>query len=250
VATQMSSSQGYVDYYAQEIVSLTDMIKSATDSVSSALTGADQNMRDVLVAMSEDVVRGDDAADSAQTASDNLQGDAASMQALVLVDLLALQSRMSELFSEDCKSNVVQVPILSVDLDGFYAEPPSGLIRAVQDELDEISEVTQLVEVVSGGETLVAAVITVGVKVLQSYVYAEEKAAIEGALDEVLKGREYGEILTLDELHAAVDEATNGVDYVNVEIAGPVTYLDSAGNLVPGSSRVVTKGSVTVNQIT
>lgn len=250
ILSQMDSKQGHVDYYAAQIVALTDVIKSDTDTITLTLTGAAQNMKDVLVSMAAQVTAGAAGATAADAASDNLQGDAAAMQTIVLADLNSLRIRMSELFDADCKSNVVQVPILSIDLDGFYAAPPSGLIRAVQDELDEISEVTQLVEVVSGYETLIFAVITVGAKILPGYVYSEVKAAIEGALDEALKGRAYKQSLTIDELHEVIDAATFGVDYVDIEIAGPVAYIDAGGNLVPGPSRVVTKGSVTVIPIT
>lgn len=160
-----------------------------------------------------------------------------------------MSSRIGVLFSDDCLSNFVQVPILSLDSDGNYTNPSIGLIASLQSYLNGIKEVTQVVEVIDGYNSVVLAEIVVIVSVLDAYVPVEVKSQIESVIIGLLKGRDFNSPLYLDSLYDAVKDIY-GIEYVNIEITGPMGYhpsvIDSSGNLVPGESQVIALGTLSI----
>jgi hypothetical protein len=164
-------------------------------------------------------------------------------------NLTILEEHVDKILSADCKANLVTVPILVRDAAGFYTEPSNGLIGSLEDYLTERKEVTQTVEVVSGGKFLIYPVISVRVGVSQGYSLEQTRTAVETAIDGVLKDREFGDSLYLSDLIQVVLDV-EGVGFTNVVISGYTTLLettaqtaklDSEGNLIIDVSEVITK---------
>jgi hypothetical protein len=158
----------------------------------------------------------------------------------------AIVLHVDKMLSLDCKANLVTVPILAKDKSGFFANPSNGLINSLQRYLDSRKEVSQTVQVTNGGTALVAAQLVVRVGVLPNFSVSIVKTSVTTAIDGVLRDRAFGVSLYVSELMDAVT-VLDGVDFANIEIVGPSTYLDVSGNLIIPTEKVVTKGSVTFN---
>ena len=180
-----------------------------------------------------------------------LPGSALTLQTDILAALTDMQAHLSTLFDADCKANYVQVPIVSVNVDGDYVAPAAGLIYGLQTYLDGIKEVTQLVQVVDGSAMLVPVNVVIDVSVLPSYVAADVIADIEQAALEVLRGRDFNQPLYLHRMHDVVTLASKGIAYANVAMTAPThpTFVDSEGNVVTGASYVITRGTLTITEI-
>ena len=166
--------------------------------------------------------------------------------------LAQMHTRIGELYSENCLSNHVQVPILSLDLEGNYVAPSSGLMIALQTYLDRIKEVTQTIEVIDGSAVLVPAEIEVSLRVGEGYVPAEVIAVVEATILGLLKGRDFDQPLYLSQIYDAVVESSAGVAYANVEIVGPILIppvIDGEGNLVPAPNQIISYGSLTITEV-
>jgi uncharacterized phage protein gp47/JayE len=166
-----------------------------------------------------------------------------------------INAHVDAILAADCKANLVTVPILARDADGFYAAPSTSLIQALQAFLDARKEVTQTVVVTSGANFLVKAVLTVRIGIRLGVSSQVTKAGVETAIDGVLRDRVFGDSLYISELMDAI-LAVDGVLFANVTINGHLdsdnvtvltTKLDPSGNLIIPSSEVVTKGLITVN---
>jgi len=191
--------------------------------------------------------------DVADTIDPALANNAA---ATVTLALDTIDEHLDKILSADCKANLVTVPVLTRDAAGFYAEPSNGLIDSLETYLTARKEVTQTVEVVSGGKFLVYPWITARVGVDIGYSLEQVRTAGETAIDGVLKDREFGVSLYVSDLMDVI-LAVEGVSFANVTISGYTTLLsstlqtdklDSDGNLVIEESEVITKtpDSVTV----
>lgn len=164
-----------------------------------------------------------------------------------------IRDHIDRFLSMDCQANLVTVPVLSRDAGGFYAAPSSLLVQSLQDHLDERRAVEQVVAVVSGAQALVRAVVRVRIGLRAQSAESVAKVAVESAINAVLRGREFGVPLYVQELYRVV-EVVEGVEFANVIIEGALdrddntdtTKLDDEGNLVILDSEVVTRGSVTV----
>lgn len=178
----------------------------------------------------------------------DIQTDAASPAVTVSFDTEQLREHLSGLFDDSCKSNVVTVPILVEGREGFFQAPSTGLIRSLQTHLDEVKEVTHLVKVVSGASALVPAHIKMRIKYDPSYIKAEVRAEIIAGLDALLRRRDFHASLYISDLYAIV-ELINGINYINITIEEPAGKLDGDGNLIVGELEVVTKGSVTIEEV-
>lgn len=168
---------------------------------------------------------------------------------------VAVFDHVDQILAADCKSNLVQVPILARDAGGFYAAPSSSLIQALQSYLDGRKEVTQVVEVVSGEESLVPAVISIRLGVKTGFSLSLLQTAALAAVDGILRGRKFGQSLYIAPDFDRIGQI-EGAAFVNVRLLGyydtdGVTVLadllDASGNLIVPRSRVVTKGLVTVS---
>lgn len=161
----------------------------------------------------------------------------------------ALVDHVDAFLSSDCQSNLVEVPILALDSDGFYVAPTIALMKSLQSELDSRKEITQVVKVVSGESQLVAADVGVHIGVIQGYVEATVRSQAEAAVLSVLKKRDFGKNLKISELYWVLDpdEGTvDGIGFVNIKFNGPVGKIDANGNIVATDNEVVTRGTITV----
>lgn len=175
----------------------------------------------------------------------------------LLMDSLTQQvfDHVDAFLASDCQANLVVVPILSKNGAGFYAPPSLGLIKSLQSFLDARKEVTQTVSVTSGANSLIPVVLTVNVGVLQNFSQAVAETAVSTALDGLLKDRTFGQSLYISDVSRTV-LAVPGIAYVNVSILGYLvgvtvntTLNDSEGNLILDSSKVITKGTVTITSV-
>lgn len=180
-----------------------------------------------------------------------IEGEGQTAYEECLSKLGEMRVRIWELFSDDCLSNYVQVPILSLDLDGNYVAPSIGLRAALQSELDRIKEVTQVVEVVDGSPSLIGAEIRVKVSILDAYVPSEVVSQIRSVIVGMLKRRDFNSPLYLDALYEAVKQIA-GIGYVNIVITGPTVtppIIDADGNLVPSENTVIVYGSLDIEVV-
>jgi len=171
-----------------------------------------------------------------------------------IFDLLDLiYAHVDAFLADDCKANLIQVPILTKDVDGFFVAPSAALINALQAHLDSIKEVTQVPEVVSGEPWLVGAVIEGTIGVAEGYVKPTVLSNVLKAIDDILRDREFGQNLWLNEIMSVAPDPLTGVGgiegvaYAKLRITGPSAYLDATSqNLVIGQNLIITKGSVTI----
>jgi len=173
------------------------------------------------------------------TKTASIDGLAATLQSDILVETNAMRAQIAVLFSDDCMSNYVQVPILSLNADGEYVAPSVGLCMGLQAYLDTIKEVTQQVEVVDGTPALVQATIDLELHIGEAYIYAEEEAKIRAAIIALLKGRRFNQPLYESDLNRVIEAASVGIEYYNVRITGPAPYPDSDGNMVPPANKII-----------
>jgi hypothetical protein len=181
-----------------------------------------------------------------QSEIDSINTDAAATETSVTADIAALFLHLDTLFDSDCSANVVNVPILALGADGFYTGPSQGLVSALQVYLDEIKEVTQHVNVISGVGGLLKLAMTITGVYSSAYTRSEVRAAIESRIDDLLKGREFGDPLYLsapDRKSGVYDTLAkiSGLESVNVTITAPEDRIDSLGNVIPQELEVITK---------
>lgn len=173
----------------------------------------------------------------------------AQFETAIETELDAIFDHVDSFLSADCKANLIQVPILTRDVDGFLQEPSIALQRSLQTFLDARKEVTQVPEVVSGGPQLVLATITATIGITQDFVQATVLSNVSKAIDDLLRVRKFGVSLRLSDIYRVVVPDPNGlggvsgVSYANITITGPVLLVDSGGDLIIGQDQVVTKGS-------
>lgn len=156
--------------------------------------------------------------------------------------------RVDVILSGDCTANVVQVAILTIDVDGFFAGASQGLVAALQTFLDARKEATVTISVVSGDEFLIPADIATKISVSNVLVLEDVRQAVLTAIDTLLKSRDFGVDLRLSDVYKAI-VAVPGVKFAHVEFTGPLANIDSNGDLVVSDAYIVTKGDVTVEVI-
>jgi len=168
-------------------------------------------------------------------------------------ELQAIFDHVDGFLAADCQANLVQVPILTKDVDGFLVEPSITLQRSLQTYLEARKEVTQVVEVMSGGPFLVRADIVGRIAVVPGFVTATVLSNVQKRIDDLLRDRAFGASLRLSDVYTIVepDPQTGvggvvGVRYAIFEITGPVLKVDGDGNLIITKQEVITKGALTL----
>lgn len=159
----------------------------------------------------------------------------------------AIRTHLDDILSADGMANLITVPILSINSDGYYTAPSNGLIRSLETYLVEKSDVAHLVRVVSGAPSMVSVDITVSAKILTGYVFSEIATQIDTLVRTELKRRRYGVSLYLSRVHQIVQSIV-GIDVFNVVIDSD-TALDSFGNLIIGDENVIVPGTISVSQL-
>ena len=206
-------------------------LSTAQSALSAQLTLASTDMDSASASVTAMVV-----------AIDDINNNVADTTALIL-------SHVDSFLSSDCQTNLIEVPILTLDSDGFYAAPTIALVQSLQKYLDAKKETTQVVKVLSGASSLVAADISIHVGVLPGYVETTVKSKVEAATLSVLKQRAFGKSLKLSELYWQLEPETgsiDGISFVNVTIDGPISKKDGSGNISVLETEVVTRGTLTI----
>ena len=200
---------------------------------------------------------------SIRTDIDGIATDSTTIRATMttlLVDSVALEDNFDSLLAQvdahvdsflsaDCKANLIDVPVLTLDSDGFYVAPTQGLLTSLQRFLDAKKEVTQVIKVVGADYLLVRPTITANVGVIQGYSESSIRSQVEAAFLSVLKARAFGAPLNLSELYGPTSPASGtieGVSFINILITEPSGSLDSGGNLNVEQFEVVTRGTLTI----
>lgn len=237
-----------VSSQASTIISNVTSVTSALDQISSDITVAGVRRAAILT----DVNSISAQSVLIQGITTTLETDVATLNNTIVAATAAILAHVGAFLSAECKSNLIEVPVLTLDSEGFYVLPTNGLQKSLQGYLDGAKEVTQVVKVVAVSQQLVSADITVLVGVLTGYNEATVRSQVEAAILNVLRGRAFGNKLRLSELYAPVaPELGNipieGVEYVSIEITGPVDHLDPDGNLNAADSEVVTRGTITLS---
>lgn len=173
----------------------------------------------------------------------------AQFETAIETELDAIFAHVDGFLAADCQANLVQVPILAKDVDGFLQEPPIALQRSLQSYLEERKEVTQTIEVVSGGPFLIRADINGTIGVLKGYVQATVLSNVTKKIDDLLRDRAFGESLRISDVYTSIapDPLTGtggvlGVKYAVFHIVGPPAKLDVNGNLIIEDREIITKG--------
>lgn len=246
IATDSASVLGNADATitsAQDI--LTEVEEVGTDTVTSGTDLNDIVNSTAIVTAQSAVVR---AANLAIISADT------DITSEVTLAKSGIDAHLDKVLSDDCKANLVTVPILTRDAGGFYTGPAQGLIDSLQTFLDKRKEVTQTVSVTSGVDFLIPAVVTARVGVLQNFSETVVQSAVQSAIEGVLRDRAFQDPLYESDLDDAV-LALDGVDFANIRITGHLspdgvtvltTRLDSDGNLVIEESEVITRGTISI----
>jgi hypothetical protein len=212
--------------YLEEIADARTSIVTEVGAIGSPSTGIREDLEDI------------------QTEVDKIDtANGVSSQVNTALDFIF--NHVDALLSHDCKANLVSVPILTKDANGFYTAPTTGLIQSLQNYLDQRKEVTQTVVVTSGEDFLVSAVLVIRLGVKYGYAESSTQTAVEAVVDGLLKDRKFGASLYVEHVYKAINEQVEGLAFHNVTISGPSAKLDANGNLVIEKSEVVTKGTVT-----
>jgi len=284
LATEVSKLQTQI--LALEAASASDGISPATktvfDNIIAAITGRNveignqvatgladvDSMTTSLTSINSEIVAAEDLrtvvrADIDQIQVDNLaisttaatlSSDVNDIGSAVNSLTAEISTHVDAFLSDECKSNLIEVPVLTLDSEGFYAVPTFGLQRSLQSFLDSKKEVTQVVKVVGSSALLVPANVNVEVGILTGFNEATVRSQVEAAILGVLRGRKFGVTLHLSELCAPIAPAQgctkiDGVEYVNIEILESSGTLDAKGNLLVRNSEVVTRGTIAVTSV-
>jgi len=249
-----------IDGEADAIISSAATIASNADSVvgtlggaqdkvedvgTSLITGELENIEDARASIETEVgaigtpstgIRKDlEDIDSEADAVDTTDGYSSQVNA----ELDAIYDHVDAILSNDCKSNLVSVPILTRDSSGFYAAPTIGLIRSLQAYLDARKEVTQTVVVSSGENFLIYVLLTIRVGVRSGYAESVVETAIDTVVSSILKDRKFGVSLYVSDIYDQVIAQVEGISFLNVTING-VRKSYGSGDSLAVSAGVVT----------
>jgi hypothetical protein len=227
-------------------------IESATASITTELSD---------ISAQETVITDEVASINAETAA------AAVIPADIESDVDDLEAYLDAQLSSECRANIVIVQVLVVDVDGFYAAPTQALLTAVKTDLEVWNVVPTTIATVSGFYNVVAVDMLIKVKILDSYVFSEVAGRITPVIDNLFKGRDYDADLYRSQYYNLVvpdDDGrggVTGVDYGDLTITatsfpdpantGTPPQVDTdTGNLIIGEEHVLTRGTITIQEIT
>ena len=240
-----------------DILGNASTVTTSAGLISSAMDAIDVSRLNIDTAragISSDIDDIETEKDLVETTATDLDDDVT--QAGLDVDQLTqdIYDHVDSFLSNECKSNLIEVPVLTLDSEGFYVVPTIGLQQSLQSYLEAKKEVTQVVKVTGADNILVEADITVLVGIYTGYNEATVRSQVEAAILDVLRGRPFGKTLRLSELYAPIapetdDVKIDGVDYVNIAIVGPSGRIDTDGNLPIEEYEVVTRGTITVTSV-
>ena len=176
------------------------------------------------------------------------------------------ESYLDSVISDTSKSNTVMVYCLSVDANNRYASPSTLGMETLQSELQAKADAVHTVRVVSGLDNVIPVNLRVDValsinaddvKTLQEINNALTKNTDEsesgGTGFGILIRREAGANLFLRDLYKRVEDAISSPENVisiNIEILSPLEYLDTKGNLIVPSNKIIFEaGDIDVRRV-
>jgi len=249
-----------------------DGIKAVLDDADAECDAASTNT-DTFKTYGDDISTladtSDTTSDDAETKCDEIDVDAVATQAeadLALVipdqianDVDALETYLATMFSSACKANIVRVSCLVEDANGFYTAPSNSLKQALKTYLEARKESTVTISVVSGAYYLLKTNMTINLKITDQYLFQDVSPLVSTAIDTMFKGRAYKGALKRSEYYGVID-GVDGVEYHNTTITGTEWFdsnnpetppsVDANGNLFIGDKMVITKGTITIAEIT
>lgn len=244
----IQTDNGVIDSEKNNVVAAAAATKSKIDGVISALAGMKINMD----TMRDDLDDIDDNMLSIDSYRSSISAHVTAIVNVVVDTQVTVGDACDNIFnhvdaflSQNCKANLVEVPILVKDVDGFYREPSLVLQRVLQAYLDARKEPTVTVRVMSGGESLVEASMSIVLGVDSTVVKPVIIATAQTIVDDILKERNFGVSLYRSQITDPL-AGLAGMQYVNVAITAPATKLDTSGNLIIEQNEVITKGTVTI----
>jgi len=163
-----------------------------------------------------------------------------------IAEIDALEAHLDDIFADTCGPNVVSVPILVRDSDGFYTAPSIGLQRALEAWLEDRKEPSVIFRVVDGSVFLVVPSIEIVFEPLAGEVPTEIKAAQEAAILTLMKGLDFGEALYLDDLYNQL-RPIGRVISTNVTITS-FTAATTSQALIDGEGNLVVEDREIVNE--
>lgn len=189
-----------------------------------------------------------------QTETTGLETEVTQHEADIDAALANIRAHYDEILANDCKSNLITVPILTVDSNGFYVAPSIGLISRVQTYLQDRSDVAHQVKVVDGSTALIPVTVDVELTILESAVFSEVASDVDTEMRNLLKGRRFGVSLYLSTVYETI-EAIDGIDTFDVQLQETLLAglpagvgLDSRGNIIADDEHIITVGSINIEQ--
>jgi len=232
----------------------------AGNSITGSLSGASGTISRVNATSLEVISITDGPFVLADVVTDAVTGATATLSAVAISEVVdRLRTYWNSVLASNCKANVVNAQILSVDATGRYVSAPVGLATALDTYLNARAESTVQVVVTDGSINLYTVSLRVDVGLAVGYdnqvarqtIFDSVTALMEGELI----GRAYGASLRIGDLYALV-EGVEGVSYSNIKVikindATPITgALNEFGDLVIEEFEVITLGvSPVVGQV-
>jgi len=164
-----------------------------------------------------------------------------------------LSEHISSLFALNSASNVVQVLCLTKDREGFYAAPSQALLDSVEQRLASLKLLEVSARAVDGSVALVPVAVQVWLTLKPNYEEASIRAEAETRLNDLLRGRSFGESLYKDDVVSLLKPpdqqipAIAGIEgVVHCEVRFVAAGKVRAGNVIIESGEMITRGSVEV----
>lgn len=159
-----------------------------------------------------------------------------------------LETHLDGIFANnECGPNIVSVPILTSDADGFFAQPSIGLQRSVEAYINARKEPSVFFEVLDGSVYIVVPTVSITFEPLSGEVPSKIKGEGEANIFAFVRGFNFSDALNLDDLYDALRSIDN-VKSWNVSISSFTTEnpntsatVDADGNLAIGDLEVIGK---------
>lgn len=160
-------------------------------------------------------------------------GSVAGIAGNIETQLTNLESYLSQSYSDGCKSNTVQVRVLSLDAAKKYANPTQTLLTELNSYLTARKDAVHHVETISGYDSVINVDMDVEILTAVNSVQDEVVKKTERALVQadslpygLMVQREFNKSLYVSEVFDAIQGyvADSERDYLNIVIKGPAKH--------------------------
>lgn len=185
---------------------------------------------------------------------ENILSEGTSGITLIDNNLSSLSAYLSQTMSDTCASNNIQVIVLSADANNKYIPPSSTTLTNVQAKLQSLCDAVVTVFAVDGSSRIVNADVKVEIGINQTAIKEDVQSK---SLDALIKStapygllvkRSAGVSLYISDIDKAIRDANTEGDlrFVNIKITGPISMIDSDGNLIISKQQLIQNGTVSV----